>query len=339
MVNGVLYTTTPLGLYVAIDPGTGRTIWQYDPEIWKIGRPTNLGFTHRGTAYWTDGTRKRIISGTHDAHLVSLDAETGKPDPAFGDQRPRGCDRRTAVRAARPATTPSTPTPVVVRNVIITGANIVDRPLVKEQPRGDIFGFDARTGKKLWTFHSIPQKGEFGYDTWEDGSAEYTGNTNVWSLITADEETRLRLPAVRHADQRLLRRPPARRTTSSPRAWSVSTPATGRRVWHFQAVHHGLWDYDFPAAPILVDLTVNGRRIKAVAQVSKQGFVYVFDRKTGEPIYPIEERPVPPSNTPGERAAKTQPFPSIVPPFERQGFSDSTSWISRRSCGRARSTC
>jgi glucose dehydrogenase len=321
MVNGVLYTTTPLGLYVAIDPGTGRTIWQYDPETWKIGRPTNLGFTHRGTAYWTDGTRKRIISGTHDAHLVSLDAETGKPDPAFG------ANGRVDVieglpYAQRVQNYAINSTPVVVRNVIITGANIVDRPLVKEQPRGDIFGFDARTGKKLWTFHSIPQKGEFGYDTWEDGSAEYTGNTNVWSLITADEETGyVYLPFGTPTNDFYGGHRPGNNLFAE--SLVCLDAATGRRVWHFQAVHHGLWDYDFPAAPNLVDLTVNGRRIKAVAQVSKQGFVYVFDRKTGEPIYPIEERPVPPSNTPGERAAKTQPFPRIVPPFERQGFSDS----------------
>ena len=321
MVNGVLYTTTPLGLYVAIDPGTGRTIWQYDPETWKIGRPTNLGFTHRGTAYWSDGTRKRIISGTHDAHIISLDAETGKPDPAFGTNG--RVDVSDAVPyAQRVQNYAINSTPVVVRNVVIAGANIVDRPLVKEQPRGDIFGFDVRTGRKLWTFHSIPQKGEFGYDTWEDGSAEYTGNTNVWSLMTVDEELGyVYLPFGTPTNDFYGGHRPGNNLFAESLVCLDAT--TGRRVWHFQAVHHGLWDYDFPAAPNLVDLTVNGRRIKAVAQVSKQGFVYVFDRRTGEPIYPIEERPVPPSNVPGERASKTQPFPTALPPFERQGFLDS----------------
>lgn len=188
LVNGVLYTTTPLGVIAAIDPITGHTIWSYDPDTWKLGRPTNLGFTHRGSAFWTDGTRRRIITGTHDAQLISLDAETGKPDPEFGTGgRVRVTDGLPYVKPLENYAMNSAP--LVVRNVIVTGANIVDRPMVKEQPRGDIFGFDARTGKKLWTFHSVPQKGEFGYDTWDEGSAEYTGNTNVWSLMTADDET------------------------------------------------------------------------------------------------------------------------------------------------------
>src|SRR5262249_1769869 len=150
----------------------GRTLWQYDPETWKLGRPPNLGFTHRGAAFWTDGTRKRIISGTHDARLISIDAETGKPDPAFGD------NGRVAVTdgvqyAERGRNYAINSTPVVVKNVIIAGSNINDVPFSKEAPRGDIFGFDVVTGKKLWTFHSIPQEGEFGHDTWEDGSAAY----------------------------------------------------------------------------------------------------------------------------------------------------------------------
>ena len=321
MVNGVLYTTTALGAYAAIDPQTGRTLWTYDPEIWKLGRPTNLGFTHRGSAYWTDGTRKRIISGTHDAHLVSIDAETGKPDPAFGSNgRVDVVEGLPNVERVRNYAINSTP--IVVKNVIIAGANIGDRPLVKEQPRGDIFGFDARTGKKLWTFHSIPMRGEFGYDTWEDGAAEYTGNTNVWSLMTVDEETGyVYLPFGTPTNDFY----GGHRLGNNLFAESLVCldATTGKRVWHFQGVHHGLWDYDFPAAPNLLEITVNGRRIKAVAQVSKQGFVYVFDRRTGEPVWPIEERPVPASNVPGERAAKTQPFPTMPPAFERQGFLDS----------------
>ena len=320
LVNGVLYTTTPLGVIAAIDPGTGRTIWTYDAETWKLGRPTNLGFTHRGSAYWTDGTRKRIITGTHDAQLVSIDAETGKPDPDFGaGGRVRVTEGLAHADPVKNYAMNSAP--VVVKNVIIAGSNIVDRPLMKEQPRGDISGFDARTGKKLWTFHAIPLKGEFGYDTWEGGSAEYTGNTNVWSLITVDEETGyVYLPFGTPTNDFYGGHRPGNNLFAESLVCLDAT--TGQRVWHFQAVHHGLWDYDFPAAPNLVDLTVNGRRVKAVAQVSKQGFVYVFDRLTGEPLWPIEERPVPPSTVPGERASTTQPFPTKPPAFDRQGLLD-----------------
>lgn len=321
MVNGVLYTTTSLGVYVAIDPTTGRMLWKYDPEIYKGGgRPPNLGFTHRGSAYWTDGTRRRIISGTHDAHFVSIDAETGKPDPEFGDNG-RADVIADLPYAERMRNYAINSTPVVVKNVIISGANITDGPLVKEQPRGDVFGFDVRTGKKLWTFHSVPQKGEFGYDTWEEGAAEYTGNTNVWSMISVDEELGyVYLPfGTPTNDYYGGHRPGANLFAESLVCLDA---ATGKRVWHFQAVHHGLWDYDFPTAPNLLDITVNGRRIKAVAQVSKQGFVYVFDRVTGQPVWPIEERPVPSSNAPGEKTHPTQPFPTIPPPFDKQGLTD-----------------
>ena len=321
MVNGVLYTTTSLGVIAAIDPATGRTLWQYDPEIYKNGlRPTNLGFTHRGSAYWTDGTRKRIITGTHDAHFISVDAETGKPDPDFGvDGRADVIDGLPYAERMRNYAINSTP--VVVKNVIISGANINDRPLAKEQPRGDISGFDARTGKKLWTFHSVPQAGEFGHDTWEKGSAEYTGNTNVWSLISVDEELGyVYLPFGTPTNDYYGGHRPGNNLFAESLVCLDAT--TGKRVWHFQAVHHGLWDYDFPAAPNLIDITVNGRRIKAVAQVSKQGFVYVFDRVTGEPVWPIEERPVPASTVPGEQTSKTQPFPTVPPPFDRQGLLD-----------------
>jgi quinoprotein glucose dehydrogenase len=320
MVNGVLYTETSLGVFVAIDPTTGRTLWQYDPEIWKAGRPPNLGFTHRGVAYWTDGTTKRIISGTHDANLISLDAETGKPDPAFG------ANGRVDVIAGLPYAErvrnyAINSTPVVVKNVIIAGSNINDGPVVKEQPRGDIFGFDVKTGKKLWTFHSVPQPGEFGHDTWEKGSADYTGGTNVWSMITVDEALGyVYLPFGTPTNDYY----GGHRLGDNVFAESLVCldATTGKRVWHFQGVHHGLWDYDFPAAPILVDITVGGRRINAVVQVSKQAFVYVFDRRTGVPVWPIEERPVPQSSAPGEKTAATQPFPTKPPPFDRQGLLD-----------------
>ncbi len=320
MANGALYTITSLGVFAAIEPGTGRTIWQYDPQTWKAGRPTNLGFLHRGLAYWTDGTSERLLAGTHDAYLISLDAKTGKPDPAFGvDGKVDLTERLAHVQRVRNYT--STSAPVIVRNVVVVGASISDGPQTKEAPRGDVSGFDVRTGKRIWTFRSVPQPGEFGHDTWEGDSAEYTGNTNVWSLMSGDDELGyVYLPFGTPTNDYYGGHRPGNNLFAETLV--CLDAATGRRVWHFQGVHHGLWDYDFPAAPTLVDVTVGGRRIAAVAQVSKQGFVYVLDRRTGQPVWPIEERPVAQSTVPGEKTAPTQPFPTKPPPFERQGFQD-----------------
>jgi quinoprotein glucose dehydrogenase len=318
MANGMLFTITSLGLFAAIDPGTGKTVWQFDPETWKAGRPTNLGFLHRGLAYWTDGKVERILAGTHDAYLIAIDAKTGKLDPSFGANGKVDLTEQLAyVQRVRNYTITSAP--VVVRNVVILGAGISDGAQNKEAPRGDISGYDVRTGKRLWTFRSIPQPGEFGHETWQGDSAEYTGNTNVWSLMTVDEELGyVYLPfGTPTNDYYGGHRPGNGLFAESLVCLDVTT---GKRVWHFQGVHHGLWDYDFPAAPTLVDITVDGKRIAAVAQVSKQGFVYVFDRKTGTPVWPIEERSVPQSTVPGEKTSPTQPFPTKPPPFDRQGF-------------------
>ncbi|OFW29216.1 MAG: hypothetical protein A3H97_07325 [Acidobacteria bacterium RIFCSPLOWO2_02_FULL_65_29] len=324
MIDGVLYTETGLGLFAAIDPVSGKTLWQYDPGTWKGGRPPNLGFTHRGAAFWTDGTARRIISGMHDAHLISLDAETGTPDPAFGANGKVDviADLPHAVRQRNYAINS---TPIIVKNVVIAGANISDGPVNREAPRGDVSGYDVRTGKRLWTFHSVPQAGEFGHDTWENGSAAYTGNTNVWPMITVDEATGyVYLPFGTPTNDYY----GGDRLGQNLFAESLVCldATTGKRIWHFQGVHHGLWDYDFASAPVLADITVNGKRISAVAQVSKQGFLYVFDRKTGVPVWPIEERAVPQStatSSPGEKTSPTQPFPTRPPAFERQGFLDS----------------
>jgi quinoprotein glucose dehydrogenase len=317
-VNGVLYTTSSLGVISAIDPAAGTTIWQFDPESWKAGRPTNLGFTHRGVAYWTDGKIERIIIGTHEAYLMSIDAKTGKPDTAFGvNGRVDAMERLPfAVRVRNYAITS---TPVVVRNVIVHGANISDGPQNKEAPRGDVSGYDVRTGKRLWTFRSVPGPGEFGNDTWEKDSAEYSGNTNVWSMISADEELGyVYLPFGTPTNDYYGGHRPGNNVFAE--SLVCLDAATGKRIWHFQAVHHGLWDWDFPAAPVLGEIRVDGKPIRMVAQVSKQGWVYVFDRRTGAPVWPIEERPVPQTDVPGEKTSPTQPFPTKPPPFERQGF-------------------
>ena len=320
MANGVLYTVTGLGLIAAVDAGTGQTRWVYDPESYKAGRPNAGGFLKRSQGYWTDGKVERLLVGTHDAYLLSIDVRTGKPDPAFGDGG--RVDLTVGIRYAQRALTWSTRGPLVAGDIVVVGSNTGGgRRDYREAPPGHVRGYDVRTGRLVWTFHTIPEAGEFGYDTWLEGSAEYTGDTHAWATMSYDPE----LDYVYF-------------TTSTPTSdWYgghrpgnnlfgeslVCVEAkTGKRVWHFQAVHHGLWDYDFAANPILGDITVNGRRIQAVMQVSKQAFTYVFDRRTGEPVWPIEERPVPKGDVPGEWYAPTQPFPTKPPPFDLQGATE-----------------
>lgn len=320
MARGVLYTVTSLGQIAALDPATGRARWTFDPGSWKTGRPGNLGFVHRGLAYWTDGRSERLLLGTGDAYLLAVDAATGALDPAFGAAGK--VDLMAGVsRATRATTFTNSSAPIVSRDVVVVGASVHDGPTTKEWPRGDVTGYDVRTGKKLWTFRSIPEKGSVGYDTWSGDAAEYTGSTNVWTTMSADDDLGLvYLPfGTPTNDFYGGHRPGANLFAESIVAVDV---ATGARRWHYQAVHHGLWDYDLPAAPTLVDITVNGRAIKALAQVSKQGFTYVLDRATGAPVWPIEERAVPQSSAPGERTSPTQPFPSKPPAFERQGMTD-----------------
>jgi len=316
MVNGVLYTVTGLGFVAALDPATGTTRWVYDPESYKAGRPNNVGFVQRGLAYWTDGSRERLFVGTADAFLLSIDARTGKPDLAFGD---RGkADLTVGIRDAVRATNFTARRPLVAGEVVVVGNSIADYVMDKEAPPGYVHAFDVRTGKLRWTFHTIPRPGEFGNDTWLDNSAEYSGSTNVWSSGAYDPELDyVYLPTSTPTNNYY----GGHRHGNNLFAESLVCleAKTGKRVWHFQAVHHGIWDYDFPTHPILGEITVDGRRIKAVIQVSKQGFTYVFDRKTGQPVWPIEERPVKKGSVPGEWYAPTQPFPTKPPGFDLQG--------------------
>jgi quinoprotein glucose dehydrogenase len=317
MVGGVLYTSTSLSQVAAIDAATGKTIWVHDPESYKAGRPTNLGFVHRGVAYWTDGKEERIFIGTSDAHLVAIDAKTGKSIPGFGENGKVNLAKAIplAVNARNYAVTAP---PVICRDVVVVGASISDGPSVKEAPRGDIQAFDVRTGKPLWVFHTVPQSSEYGVETWEKDSWKYTGNTNVWTLMSADEELGyVYLPTGTPTNDWY----GGHRLGDNLFAESLICveAKTGKRVWHFQTVHHGLWDYDLPAAPVLCNIRVNGRNIRAVAQITKTGFTFVFDRATGKPVWPIEERAVPQSKVPGERSSPTQPFPTRPAPFETQG--------------------
>lgn len=320
MVGGRLFLSTSFSLVCCIDPATGKTLWTFDPKSYERGRPTNSGFQHRGVEYWTDGKEERILIATGGRQLVAIDAKTGKPCADFGKDGMvnlvEGFDRPLDERYY----TINSP-PVVCRDTIVVGSVVFDFPTGPRMPPGDVFGYDVRTGKKKWTFHTIPREGEPGVETWENESWKTSGATNVWTTMSADEELGyVYLPISTPTNDFY----GGHRLGNDLYAESLVCveAATGRRVWHFQAVHHGLWDYDFPCAPTLVDITVGGKKIKAVAQVSKQGFTYVFDRVTGDPVWPIEERPVPASSIPGERASATQPIPTKPPAFERQGVTE-----------------
>ena len=315
MVDGVLYASNGLGLAEAFDPATGATIWVQKPGADPLRGSASL----RGIAHWTDGKESRILT-YRNQFLYALDARTGDVIPSFGaggrvdlsaglDPRARGWRWNGA--------------PLVIRDVVVIGAAMTDQDFATrmEGAPGVVRGFDIRTGALRWTWNPIPQAGEPGVETWENGSEVYTGAANVWSLMSADEELGyLYLPTTSatsdyYGGHRL-----------GDNLYSTSVVcldvATGTRVWHFQTVHHDIFDYDNPAAPILADVTVEGRRVRAVVQVTKQAFAYVLDRVTGTPVWPIEERQVPPSTVPGERASRTQPFPTRPPAFDRQGITE-----------------
>ena len=317
MVHGVLYVRTQLSMVAAIVAATGEQLWEFDPMSWEAGRPTNLGFNTRGVAHWSDGEAERIFVATGDAHLWAVDAWTGRPVSSFGaDGRIDLTEglRRPVPRRSYQVISP----PLVVGDVVIVGSSISDGPRNMTAPPGDIRAYDVHTGEEVWRFNTVPERDEYGIETWEDDSWTYTGNTNVWSIMSADLDLGIvYLPIGTPTNDWY----GGHRLGDNLFAESLVAvdAATGERLWHYQLVHHGLWDYDIPAAPTLVDITVDGRQIKAVAQVTKQGFVYVFDRVTGEPVWPIEEREVPPSTVPGERASPTQPFPTKPPAFEPQG--------------------
>jgi quinoprotein glucose dehydrogenase len=319
MVGGVLYVSTSLSQVAALDAATGKTLWVYDPETWKNGTPPNHGFVHRGVAYWADGNDRRILFGTGDGHLIALNAQTGKPVATFGEQGRVDLTAGLGRPVNRRLYGVSSP-PIICRDVVIVGSSILDFPLEKEMPPGDVRGFDARTGKQRWVFRPVPVEGQFGSETWEQNSWKATGNTNVWTMMSADDELGyVYLPFGTPSNDFYGGGRPGSGLFGE--SLVCLDARTGRRVWHFQAVRHGLWDYDLPAAPNLIDLRVKGKRVKAVAQVSKQGFCYVLDRVTGKPVWPIEERAVARSTVPGEKTSPTQFFPTRPAPFDRQGMS------------------
>jgi quinoprotein glucose dehydrogenase len=319
MVRGVLYTSTSFGQIAAIDARTGRTIWSYDAGLYKQGRPPQHGFLTRGLSYWTDGRAERLFYAGGLASLLSIDVKTGKPDPEFGSggrvDLTKGLGRPFNTRIY----TVGSP-PVVCRDVVVVGSVMPENVSGPDVPQGHVRGFDARTGDLKWTFHTIPKPGEFGNDTWEHESWETTGGVNIWTNMSADEELGLvYLPVGTPMNDFYGGKRPGDNLFAD--SLVAIDAKTGKRVWHFQLVHHPIWDYDPPAAPNLLNLRVNGRSVRAVAQITKQGFIFAFDRVTGTPVWPIEERRVPQAALPGERPSPTQPFPTKPPLFERFGVS------------------
>ena len=315
-IDGTLYASSPLGIVSAIDAATGQVLWDFDPASWQVeGWYPSM---HRGVAYWGSGDTKRVVFGTNSAYLYSVDAITGLPDAAFGDSGrvdlTLGLDREVD-RQYYGFISP----PIIVGDVIVVGSSIADMSGKRDLPPGDVRGFDKNTGEQLWTFHTIPRAGEFGVETWADSSWHNHGGANVWSMMSADEELGyVYLPVSTPSNDFY----GGERLGDNLFGDSIVclNGATGERVWHFQLIHHGIWDYDPPAAPLLMDIEVDGKAIKAVVQVSKQGFAFVFDRVSGEPVWPILEMPVPKSKAEGEESSPTQPMPSWPKPFDRQGL-------------------
>ena len=327
MIDGVLYMITSLNQVAAIDASSGETLWHFNPQIYLSGGPVGaLGFHQRGVAYWTDGTKKRVLVSTQDGYLYSLDAVDGSIDRSFGngqvdltDGIPRAVRGELDWQGTPPLGAVSPP--IVVGDILVVSQITSNRPRYKERPPLWIRGYDIHTGEVVWTFHTIPLEGEFGNDTWEEGSWQTAGNTGVWSMMSADLELGyVYLPTEAATNDFYGGHRPGDNLFSE--SIVCLDARTGERVWHFQTVHHGVWDFDNPAAPNLIDIEVDGRTIKAVAQVTKQGYTYVLDRVTGEPVWPINETPVPQNGLPGERLSPTQPIPSKPPAFARQGMSE-----------------
>ncbi len=319
VVEGVMYLPTPYNQVVAIDAATGHERWRFDPGAYREGQvPNGMGFVHRGVAVWRDAQSGRLRVLLNSRHrLFELDAATGKPVEGFGEHGVVDLLQGLAWPFDPKHYTNTSP-PLVWKDLIIVGNGVADRLIYRKDPPGDVRAFDARSGRLVWSFHTVPRPGEAGAETWTNGANAYTGHTNVWAPMSVDVRRGLLYLPV---------------STPSNDFYGGNRPGdglygdslvcldarSGQRRWHRQLVHHGLWDYDPPAAPSLVTLRRGGRRVDAVVQLTKQGFVFGFDRVTGRPLWPIEERPVPASDVPGEWASPTQPVPIGMPALVPQG--------------------
>src|SRR6187455_779155 len=326
-VNGVVYTTAGTRrAVVALNARTGEMLWMHSEDEGPRGDAAPRRAAGRGVAYWStaDGTDQRIVYVTPGYRMIALNAKTGQPVGSFGKDgvvdlkvdNDQEYDLTTAAVGLNA-------TPLVAGDVVVVGAAhfAAGSPNTRPTAKGFVRGFDVKTGKRLWIFHTIPVKGEFGYDTWLEGSAERNGNLGAWAQMSADLELGLvyvptEMPAT---DYYGVNRPGNGLFGESIVALDIKT---GKRKWHYQTIHHGLWDWDLPCAPILYDAQIGGRTIKALAQPTKSAFLFVLNRETGEPIWPIEERPVPQSDVPKEKSSPTQPFPTRPAPFDRQGITE-----------------
>ncbi len=315
MVNGVLYASNGVGLVEAFDPSTGKTLWVQQP-----GPDGMRGSANRGVAYWGEGDDARIIT-FRNRSLYALNPKTGEAIASFGNA---GVVDLGADVGPRSSGYRWNSVPLIARDVIVMGSAMVDQDSASkiEGDPGDVRAYDVRTGKLRWTFHVVPTADDAAaIKTWVGDSWQYTGAGNVWSLMSADDQLGyVYLPTTSVTNDMY----GGARLGDNLYSTSIVCvdAATGKRVWHYQTVHHDLFDYDNPAAPILTDITVDGKTIKAVAQITKQSWAYVLDRVTGKPVWPIVEKPVPASTVPGEKAAPTQPFPSKPPAFDRQGITE-----------------
>ena len=320
MVDGVLYASNGIGMVEAFDPATGETVWVQ--ELPFLGEETPRGAANRGVGFWEDdsGENRRILS-VRPPYLLATDIDTGRLVPEFGDGGK--VDLRVYADTTELIDYNYTSPPLVVRDVVVVGQAMADHPLTKEQRPGYVRAYDVRTGERRWTWNPIPRAGEPGVETWLDDSWEYSGMGNVWTMMSADEELGLvYLPTGAPSNDMYGGHRPGNNLYAN--SLVCVRADTGEMVWYFQTVHHDLWDYDNNVAPILMDITVDGREIKAVVQLTKQAMAYTFDRVTGEPVWPIIERPVPGSDTPGEWISPTQPFPTKPAPFDVHGISVDT---------------
>ncbi|HEV2387901.1 MAG TPA: pyrroloquinoline quinone-dependent dehydrogenase [Candidatus Acidoferrales bacterium] len=324
MVNGVLYATAGTRRdIVALDAATGELLWVHGEHEGARGADAPRQLSGRGLAYWSDGKAERIVYVTPAYFLIELDAKTGQRVPSFGNGGAVDLklnDDQTILPDLTTGEIGLQSAPVVAGDTVIVGASFREgmTPKSRRNNKGYVRGFDVRTGKRLWIFHTIPKKGEYGYNTWLDGSAEYTGNTGVWTQITADEKLGLAYLPVESPTGDFYGGHRPGNDLFGETLVCVDLK-TGKRKWDFQLVHHPLWDMDISSAPMLVDINVDGRAIKGVAQPTKQGFLYVFDRVTGKPVWPIVERPAERGSVPGEWYSPTQPFPTKPPAYARNG--------------------
>lgn len=327
VVENRLIFTTPFNRVIALNPESGKEIWKFDPKINIHRRFANM-LINRGVAYWRNPdsgvtNKSRVFIGTLDARLIAIDITTGKPCQDFGKNGTinllEGVDHLIDSWEYN-LTSP----PTVIGDVVIVGSSIADI-IRRIQPSGLVRAFDVRTGKLLWRFNTIPQAGEYGTDTWENESWKITGGANVWSTMTADNNRGLVFLPVSTAGPDLFGgdRPGANLFSDAIVALDAKT---GKMIWYFQTVHHDLWDYDLAAPPILVAVTHNNKKIDAIAQATKTGFVFLLNRETGEPLFPVEERPVPQSDVPGEKSWPTQPFPTMPLPLVQQEFTEKDIW-------------